>query len=202
MRKSLTMFALVVSVGSPGCGGGSGSATCEAFSACGGSVVGTWNFVKMCMSMADAGVTKDAAIASSCSMTTNESTMSYSGTLTFGADGSYTTDIRMTGSTEFTYSAGCLTGSVSCARLGSYMDPDAGISVSCSEGSGGSCTCKESFSGLKASGSPETYTASGNTLTLSSSSGDEVAEYCVRGNTLMLHSLSSTGVSATMIATR
>jgi len=202
MRKSLVMLALVVSVGSPGCGGGSGNATCESFSACGGSVVGTWNLVKVCMSTADAGVMQADASTSSCSMATSTSTMSYSGTLTFGADGTFATDMRMTGSAEFTYSAGCLTGSVSCAQLSSYTNADAGISVSCSTGSGGSCTCNEIFSGATASGNPGTYTTSGNTINITSSTGNDVSEYCVRGNTLMLHTLSSTGESATLIATR
>jgi hypothetical protein len=198
MRKSLIPVSLAVLVGASGCGGGGGggSVRCDAFSACGGSVVGTWNIVKWCVSTTDAGTTKTDASASSCSTTTNGSTMSFSGTLTFGTDGTYTMDLRMTGTAEFTYSPDCLTGT-SCSQFTSYLNADAGTSWSCSTGSTGSCTCTETLSD-KASRGQGTYTTSGSSISMTSS---DLSEYCVRGNTLMLH-LSSGDNSATLIATR
>ena len=208
MAKSLFAVAAILSVASLACGGGSSSSTsCGTFTPCGGSVVGTWTISNECVSMPDAGASKPD---SSCS-TTSQSDIKMGGTVTFRSDGTYTANRTMSGSGTNTYSAGCLSGSLTCPYLDStYNSPgtaDAGTHGSCSSTSdGGPCTCSATFN-INRPPETGTYTTSGNTLTTVPTSGanSPPSDYCVQGNTLVIRtSDTSDGQSAviTIIATK
>jgi hypothetical protein len=204
MAKSLVVVAAIMSVTSLACGGGSSNGSCGTFTPCGGSVVGTWKVATMCMSTTDAGAPKtDAA----CSTTTSNPNMKYGGTFTFRNDATYTADLAVSGSQTLSYSPGCFSGTYSCSAIDSvFKDPgiaDAGMSVSCTSGSSGSCTCNETMN-TALTAIEGVYTTSDTTITMTSGSGSspETSDYCVQGNTLTLHESNSSGQSSTLVATK
>ncbi len=203
MQKTLFVPTLVA-VTLSACSGGS-STSCGSFSPCGGSVVGTWHIANVCNSTADAGVSQSDA---SCSTTTALANLKYTGTFTFQSDGTYTADVAVNGSTTLTYTPGCFTsGLSSCSTMDSLFNnpgmADAGISVSCTSTPSGGCACNET---LNAAMSPQsgTYTTSGDTIAMKNGSAStaEQSDYCVQGNTLMIHATSTSGQSSTLVATK
>jgi len=204
MRKSLfSVFALVFLM-SLGCGGSSsgfiGTGQCGSFTPCGGSIVGTWKLTSTCSSMPDAGT-------SNCPGEQVSTSLQYTGTLTFLSSGAYSVSASISGNANFTYPASCLTSlGMTCAQIDTNLKAtgatDAGISGACTSASAGACACTETMKSMPSS-EDGTYTTSGSALTMissSSSTSQDSAEYCVRGNQLTIH-ITSAGSGGSFIIT-
>ena len=204
--------------GSGGGGGGAGTnddaavngISCDPFTACGGNIVGTWRLVSSCGSVSSWPCPSSERIAAKSSVTQETYTFASNGTFSLAASGDLTETL--------VYPPACLGGitdagiSQACADIErAFLTPtqtgDAGTqmvvvkSASCSAAANDTCVCNAVLtttgSQLTTSGS---YTTSGNQVTLidSASDGgvrdagtDAAWEYCVSGNTLTLHTVSS-----------
>jgi hypothetical protein len=185
--------------------------SCDPFTACGGSIVGTWRLVSNCGSVSTSPCPSTERIAFKSSVQSTY-TFASDGTFTFAASGDLTEALR--------YPLACLSGITdagipqACADIESrFVTPtqtgDAGAqtvvvkSASCAAAANDSCAC---MAVLGSTGGAQmtsgSYTTSGNQLTLAGSGpdggvrdagADSVWEYCVSGNTLTLHTSSSSG---------
>jgi len=207
--------------GTGGSGGGSGGSagtnvdaavngvSCDPFTACGGNIVGTWRLVSSCGSASSWPCPSTERIAFK-SMTQSTYTFASDGTFTFAASGDLTETLL--------YPLACLGGITdagspqACADIErAFVTPsqtgDAGTqtvvvrSVSCSTAANESCACMAVLGSTAAAQTLNgSYTISGNQLTIVASASDagvrdagtdSVPEYCVSGNTLTLHYVSS-----------
>ena len=179
--------------GAGGDGQASASSICGTFTACGGSVVGTWTVSSICLDSPQG--------YPSCPGFQHSGQLQYSGTITFSSSGTYTRALTRSGTVVSTYPMTCFAG-IACAQLSSSLfQPDAGYTGSCSS-NGDACVCSLTYDGPE--NEQGTYATEGNSIVMSSgaSSGDEQGEYCVQGNQLTVRSTSSRSRdSATMVAT-
>jgi hypothetical protein len=202
--------------GSGGGGGGAGTnvdaavngISCDPFAACGGNIVGTWRLVSSCGSVSSWPCPSSDRIAVKSSVTQEAYTFASNGTFSVAASGDLTETL--------VYPPACLGGitdagiSQACADIESAFltrTGDAGTqmvvvkSASCSAAANDACVCNAVLtttgSQIATSGS---YTTSGNQVTLIASASDggvrdagtdAAWEYCVSGNTLTLHTVSS-----------
>ncbi len=170
-------------------GGAGGAASCSNVSACGGSVVGTWNVASSCLKFSGA---MDVSLASlGCSSVPASGSVTTTGTFVANADGTYTDNTRTTGSVTFPLAASCLSISsvlVTCEKAGSIFMALGWTTSACTT-TNGQCNC--SLSADQAGGlglvsdlvTPQgMYTTSNNTLT----TGDVSYSYCSSGSTLTL----------------
>ena len=185
--------------GTPGTGGSSsgtgGGASCPNGTACGGNVVGTWTVSSSCLTLNDDNLDIAAAglSPSTCSNVKLTGSLSVTGTWTANADTTYTDNTTTSGTAQIQLPSGCLLLSgtnVTCDRLAS---PLSGLgfapnSVTCTEASGGGCTCTGTIQqsggiGLLSSDAQTSgnYATSGNTFT---ADGTTTYSYCVAGNQL------------------
>jgi hypothetical protein len=175
--------------------GGESTMGCGNVTACGGNAVGTWNVSSSCLSLT--GNNLDISLAgldpNSCKNVTISGSLTVSGTWTANSNGTYTDGTMTSGTAQLQLPAGCLQLSgttTTCARVGG---PLAGLgfeSVTCTDATGGGCTCTATVQqsggigslsgGAQASGN---YTTSGNTLTADTTAN---YAYCVAGNQLTL----------------
>jgi hypothetical protein len=202
--------------GSGGSGGGGGmnvdaavnGISCDPFTACGGSIVGTWRVVSSC------GVVSSPACASSERITAQSSAPQT--TYTFASDGTFT----LTASGDLTealrYPLACL-GALTdagipqaCADLErAFLAPQTGdagtqtvevTSASCAAAANETCACTAVIRYGGTQTTSGSYTTSGSQLTLVASAdggvrdagADPYGEYCVAGNTLTLRFINST----------
>jgi hypothetical protein len=175
-----------------GCGGqqSGGGGSCDPASPCGGNIVGTWRVVNSCASSASS-----ALPGSSCSGATLRVTaFQASGEVVFNADMTYSSSLTATATESLTEPMSCLSaggGTVTCDQFamslmaGVQQQVGAGAAqVSCAS-SGSACDCSTALT-LTAN-QMATYTLSGNTYSLSNSSGTRGGgSYCVQGSTLHL----------------
>ena len=169
------------------------TSVCGTFTACGGSIVGTWKVSSLCLD-APQGYP-------SCPGFQHSGQLQYSGTITFSSSGTYISALTRSGTLVSTYPTTCLAGST-CSQLSSSLfQPDAGYAGSCSSNAD-ACVCSATYAG------PEdeqgTYTIDGSSIVMSSASwGGDQGQYCVQGNQLTVRSTpSSSSDSATMVATK
>ncbi len=153
--------------------GGAGSMACGG-PACGGNVLGTWTYVNTCSALG----------YGDCGEVINASGVHRSGTVTFNANGTYSTIVTDTGTFILDEPAACLDGAT-CAEFQAAPAVQAFSSAACSTTATG-CHCL-----LGALGTPQaetgTYVANGVSLTTTSSTGSVNADtYCVNGSTLRL----------------
>lgn len=188
----LAVFVLLTA-----CGGGDGVASPAAcgLAPCGGSVVGTWALSGGCIDQA----ALDTLLAAQTSELMTECPggrignyrFDPRGTMTFNADGTYSSTLSATASIDMFVPKACI-ASGSCAdfeaalRARVIADPDSPYeTVSCTDGSTCRCTLA---SGTSSPAEQGTYTTSGSTLTTATATGTSGSlEYCVRGTSLMLH---------------
>lgn len=184
--------------------------SCDPFTACAGNIVGTWRLVSSCGSVSSWPCPSSERIPARSSVTQETYTFASNGTFSLAASGDLTETL--------VYPLVCLSGITdagipqACADIErAFVTPtqtgDAGTqtvevkSASCSVAANDTCACTAVLtttgSQIMASGS---YTTSGNqvTLVVSASDGgvrdagtDAPWEYCVSGNTLTIHSVSS-----------
>jgi hypothetical protein len=122
------------------------------------------------------------------------------GTLTFRADGSYLSVKTTDGTQSIAYPSTCAGGSA-CTH--GTVGTDGGLSGTCWEDPPGSCHCDYVYSNevLTQEG---TYTTTATTIAMAypgSSPDAGPMDYCVQGNTLMLH-YSAGGYDATAAFTK
>jgi len=116
------------------------------------------------------------------------------GSVTYTANGSYTSTITSSGTLGVTYPAACLL-TLSCKdyelALSSSLPPGYELN-GCTEGAAGSCACSYNIdtAPMTASGS---YTVSNGVLTQQSSAGTVTSDYCVTANQLRLTSRNGSG---------
>jgi hypothetical protein len=183
MQISWKEFALATCVLASGCSSGStsgsGGGNCSSFTACGGNVVGTWNFTKACVTGAS------NPLAMSCPSSTYSVSESLGGSVTFTAT-TYTSTTSGTANESFTIPSSCLNGATCDQLQMGLQQPDAGATGACTSSSGGcSCTVTATAPSTSENG---TYATSGNTITLTPANGgtSNPAQYCVQGNTLLV----------------
>jgi hypothetical protein len=180
------------STGSGGAGGGTGSAgtgggaSCNADAACGGDIVGVWEFASACN-------LDGPRPEGFCSQQTVVSQVSVTGTYTFGADGTATFDGTYTGTVNEILPAACLVDPLStCAALDADVKQRVAApgsvykSAACTAASSGGCACVWSFKTTATTSA--TYTTTGSTLTLTNTSSGTTgtSSYCVQGSTLVI----------------
>jgi hypothetical protein len=177
------------------------SGKCSNSSGCGGNVVGNWKVTSSCTSV-DLG----SMMNSTCpNETVSTSGLKVSGSVTFGADLTYTSNFTLNGSISLTIPSSCLTQNgitLTCDQLSQafaaqpmMMGTSAG---SCSKASGG-CSCKATVSDQTTTETGTYTTTASGALTLMPSTGTtETDTYCVKGSTLTLSPSSDTTSSGTV----
>ena len=163
-------------------GTGGGSASCPTVSPCGGNIVGTWKVTQTC-------ITETADLSNECtggagtSASANVALM-FSGTVTYNADGTYTSALTGTDMGQEHYSSGCAPLGLTCAQIGQEVID--GGSVSCSTDTAGTCNCDSVVPLTSTNNTPGTYSTSGDTLTTTPGSMPSGASYCVQGSVLYI----------------
>jgi hypothetical protein len=181
--------ALAWSVGSlvalvaAGCGSSGG--TCSNAAACGGSVVGTWTITSSCVSESASMVDSQCPSA-----TASSSGLSITGSVTYNADGTYSSSSTISGSVRVSLPQSCLTYNgvtLTCAQLtqASQSNPTAGVTLSCSGTSG--CICTETIAPQSSSETGTYTTTAAGVLTQTPTGGTASQDdYCVKGTTMTL----------------
>ena len=155
------------------------NAACSAFTPCGGNVVGTWEVTDACLS-------GNLEFPGCPAATTSFEGLGATGTVTFNADMTGTSNITTRGSVKMTLPASCLMGA-SCAQLDTAIKsdpeltgPDSDFSSASCSGSG-ACTCTLTLkpSAMMSGGS---WSTSGNRLI----QGGDVNEYCATESELKI----------------
>jgi hypothetical protein len=197
------LLALVV-CGALGCGhDDSPAASCFKVAPCGGDLVGEWRLEAICVQRATLEASFAASIAGGfCpTQTLGAVTRGVSGSLVMNADLTFMMTGTLSGSTDFTVPASCLTGT-NCAAVNASLQAEIAshpevVSASCSGSA--SCLCREVIS-VPFAGSG-TYSTAGSALTADAPLDD--SQYCVQGDTV--HFLTSTMpglIDADLVATR
>jgi len=185
------------------CGGDGGPApTCGKVQPCGGDVVGDWTFVEVCESAASIAALKaDFAKMAAESWCVGQTLVGVepaaSGSLVFGADGTYSLALLYGGTLDINYPASCLAG-LSCddATAGFQSQIDAGAypvptvtSIACAGSS--NCVCRATVDSPRSAAG--TYSiSSGSVLTFTATTGTtNTKSYCVEGNALHVLDTSS-----------
>jgi len=170
--------------GSAGTGGG--GATCNANAACGGDIIGVWEFAATCN-------LDGPRPEGFCSQQTVVSQVSVTGTHTFRADGTATFDGTFSGTVNDVLPAACLVDPLpTCTALDADLKQrvaapgSAYKSAACTAASSGGCACVWSVETTATSSA--TYTTAGSTLTLTNTSSGTTgtSSYCVQGSTLVI----------------
>jgi hypothetical protein len=176
----------VVFVGGSQTGGG-----CGAFTACGGSIVGTWNFTGACASVTPTTI---GSPWNTCPTSMISASVDVSGTAVFNADMTYQVNFTETVHLNGTLPDSCLSGKTCQQVAGSN-----GTGVD----SGGTCT----VTGAQANPTNETgtYTVANNsfqTTKQGSSTPSNANQFCVNGNMLTVQVVDSKGNTFQLTATK
>ncbi|RYZ09419.1 MAG: alpha-L-arabinofuranosidase [Myxococcales bacterium] len=164
--------------------------SCEGATACGGSVVGTWQVASSCLKLS--GDLDTTLLSLGCHTVPVTGTVQVTGTLIANADGTYTDNTTTTSNAKINLSAECLTISsvaVSCDRLDSVLSAAGWDTIACTPNAQAGCDCEltaeqKAGLGIILPFADETgrYTTADTTLKLSSS---EYA-YCGTSSALTL----------------
>jgi hypothetical protein len=185
-RIAIALLGAVVAALLPAGCGSSGTSCPAAFTPCGGSLVGTWNYQTACGA--------SSLVTMSCPGATSDIAPGASGTFTFNADGTFTELLTVSESGTATLPASCLNGPASCAALDTTSSVS-GLNIAVTGCTGTvtqSCTCTFSETGtLTLTGK---YTTAGNDVTMiaAGSTTGTPTPYCVSGSALELAASSST----------
>ncbi|HXK21032.1 MAG TPA: hypothetical protein VNG33_24645 [Polyangiaceae bacterium] len=205
--KTLALGLLGLGLGllPSGCGSTElGDETCTNAKACGGDVTGSWKVSSSCLT-----VNVMQMMNSSCpGATASVSGFKIDGTVSYGADLTYTSMLTVSGNVIVTEPASCLTVqgiTLTCAQLQQAVQAnlaDGGFSSgTCAEASGGcSCTLVLIPDTTTESG---TYTTSGaGVLTQTVAGGTpDTSDYCVSGSRLTVSPHASSGASSAATVT-
>jgi hypothetical protein len=161
------------------CGGGSG--TCGSTPACGGNIVGTWRIVSSCGSSPTTVNGKQCAGAQPMQVT-----FSVSGTITFNADLTYSSNATASGMESISIPASCLAQSgATCAELDQLLSMNPAAAGSHCSASGNGCACSVLIPASTDSQTGTYATTLAGVITEMPSGGaPSVADYCVSGSML------------------
>jgi hypothetical protein len=179
------------SAGGSSTGGTGGGSACSTVSPCGGDVVGTWQATQSCLS-----TTED--LSSACAGASATITFNFAGTMTFGADLTYTSTSTGGGTTRYHYPGSCIPSGYTCAQYGQLvMAIGSYSSVDCATDAAGFCNC-DAVTASVSSNESGTYATSGVTLTTMHGGATSSAPYCVQGNLMyLMQALGDGGVQTT-----
>lgn len=176
-----------------GCGGKTDTTNCGKVSACGGNLLGAWKLVTACGSVAS--TSGSTVSGTSCAgETTSVSDYQVVGSLTFRSDMTYSIDLQsLTETVNATIPQSCLGGGLTCAAENAQLMQQSGatgadggvalISGSCTGTTTCNCTATVSINAMTMNSG--TYSTSGSTLTMvTTSGGTSTVGYCVQGSTL------------------
>lgn len=159
----------------------------EEFSACGGDVEGTWKFKDVCM---DDTVIGSNPFEDTCPTATVEVEVEWDATITFNADNTYTQAMTSQSMTA-TYNVplSCLTQMGGAAACVSGEEGMFGDEATCGV-DGDACVCHSAKTDtIEDPNQSGTYAVSGNTLTITESSGggpDKPMNFCRAGNLVVV----------------
>jgi hypothetical protein len=185
------VLLVLVACGAFGCGNDDGAAdSCFKVAPCGGDLLGEWRLEAVCVQRA----TLEASFAGSIAggfcptQTLGTVTRGVSGNLVMNADLTFSMNGTLTGTTDFTVPASCLSGT-NCAAVNASLQAEIAshpeiVSGSCSGTA--SCLCHQVLSAPFAGSG--TYSTAGSALTADTPLND--SQYCVQGDTV--HFLAST----------
>ena len=173
------------------CGGDSDDDSCSARAACGGNVVGTWEIKSSCA----AGRIETPMDEMCKEATVDARDLRMTGTMTFKADNTYTTNAVVNGTMKTVLPTSCLQGggqSITCAQLDAFMKGLTALTgsdelVSSCKGSS-ECECTFTFKNAKVD-EDGTYSIAGTKITQTSSDDEdepETFDYCADRSTLTL----------------
>lgn len=172
---ALVGVLLVVGVGC----GSDWTASCGKTQPCGGDVVGSWVFNGACTNEA---VLMSSLQASCPGATIHVDKFTISGTMTLGADQTFTMAATRAASARESIPLACQPNVTSCAELSmSVSDGGDSIVLTCTGTTTCDCTVDVTASGATETG---TYTTSGTTF--SATGGPGTVEYCRAGSLLHL----------------
>jgi hypothetical protein len=156
-----------------------------AFSACGGDVVGTWAVTGVCAEIAD-------AVIDVCPTALATLDITLTGTATFNADGTRSTDFTSENTITYTLDAACLNAitmnmpPATCDALSKEADPTSGDGpTTCTGDPSVSCTCVAT-NPEKTEMKTGTYSVDGSTLVSKNDDDNSmnVAQFCVKDTEL------------------
>jgi hypothetical protein len=194
MRKALFVTMAATVFASLGCGPsvGNGPTSCNQNAACGGDIVGTWAIAELC------NVVPTSGSGGFCpERQVSLPAFHETGTITFGTDGTQTSNVRATGTIKEGLPSTCLVAPLTCEAIDASIkeelaEPDSTYTSGGCTSSGGNCECTFSFD--VTSTTSQTNTTSGSTLTVTRDDGTSTsASYCVQGSTLIISLPSTTG---------
>lgn len=175
------------------------------YSACGGNIAGTWSVTGVCASVPD-----DAdPWMGKCPEGEVDVSLTLSGSITFGDDGTYQKNFTSRGTVTFMVPSSCipeLHGSAvaSCSELDSA---DGEKTTVCSGNADVSCTCVQTDDAEKVDTDGGTYTTDGDTLSMTGEVDAETdtMSYCINADETearVQQVISDNGVTVTWIATK
>jgi len=185
--------------GGAGAGGGAGEAgaggACTEFTACGGSLLGTWQLTNTCFFMPPAG--------SGCAdETVDAATFHESGSYVFNSDLTYSASVIPSGTLGFTMPQSCTPAqpiATTCAVFNStysslVSQPGSPYASAGCAASGTDCVCTFTFNGQTVSATG-TYVVGTDTVTLTraGSTTSTTNNFCVQGTALSLDAVSLVG---------
>ncbi|HEX2879881.1 MAG TPA: hypothetical protein VHO25_10155, partial [Polyangiaceae bacterium] len=165
--------------------------TCD-FEACsGGDIVGTWDIAGACIDFAN-------PFEDLCADSTFEADTEFTGSITFKADGTFSSTLSTGGNLHVVLPASCLTEltggqTVSCTELGLFdSDEDGGGSGTCTGDSATGCDCTGPIE-AKTEENSGTYTHEGTSFTTTDEDSSDTSSACVNGDTLKVQSIEDKG---------
>ena len=177
-------------VGTGGSSSGTGGGTsCPDVTACGGSVIGTWNVTSSCLALSG---DMDVSLASlGCKTVPVTGSLQVTGTWIANSNGTYSDNTVTSGSVTFPLAAACLSVSsvnVACDKAAGAITALGWATATCSNDSSGHCNCSATANQTGGVGvvSPWAMTSGNYTTSGSSLETDATVDYsyCVPGNTL------------------
>lgn len=175
------------------------------FTPCGGDLMGTWEYTAACLNLPDGfvpGVDEENPFEVCSVQPLARYNVDISGEVTFGADGSFTSEQTRS------FSGGIL---ITGACLDQIASQSGGMSITCEslEGvpEGDDCLVGSEEEPPETEIMTGTYTAEGNVVMVHEDGyepdpSDMGQEYCVRGDTLTVHLSDDEGLDITFTATR
>ena len=151
--------------------------------ACGGAIVGTWTITSSCVS--ESGSMFDSQCPTA---TVRSSGLTITGSVTYNADGTYSSTSTVGGSIYVTLPPSCLTSNgvtITCNQLNqvSQSNPTSGLTLNCTGTS--TCACTETLAS-QTSSETGTYTTTAAGLLTDTPTGGTAGQtdYCVKGTTM------------------
>ena len=187
--KSVLLVCLCAAAATVGCSN-SGGPACSGGRACGGDLRGRWNVDASRSCIEALSADQDRALLSFCPDTLFDvSSVKLGGDVEFQNDGSFSQNLKFTGTVELVFASTCLVQQgtkLSCSKLSTATEVMAGFDCSqeSSSNATGDCVCKSKPGSLARTG---TFATKNGTLTQTPESGAAVkSDYCVAGDALYL----------------